>query len=84
MTVYRVLERCEGYSRLELQPVTGRTHQLRVHCAHIGCPILGDPQYGTAESMALSEKMNLTHQHLQAKRLQFPHPITGELRIIEC
>lgn len=84
LTVYRVLERCEGYSRLELQPVTGRTHQLRVHCAHIGCPILGDPQYGTAESMALSEKMNLTHQHLQAKRLQFSHPITGELRIIEC
>ena len=82
LTKYKVLERMDGYSRVELQPVTGRTHQLRVHCAHIGCPILGDPQYGTAESMALSEKMNLTHQHLQAKKLEFPHPITGETMTI--
>ena len=44
-TLYRVLER-GPICRLELRPLTGRTHQLRVHCAHEGFPILGDPQYG--------------------------------------
>ena len=44
-TRYRVLERGE-ICRLELRPLTGRTHQLRVHCAYLGFPILGDPQYG--------------------------------------
>ena len=81
LTRYKVLKAGE-VSLLELEPVTGRTHQLRVHCAYIGHPILGDPQYGTPESMALSQTMGLTHQHLQAKRLTFPHPITGEIMTI--
>lgn len=46
VTRYRVLER-GPICRLELRPITGRTHQLRVHCAHQGFPIVGDPQYGT-------------------------------------
>ena len=83
LTRYRVLER-GAVSLLELQPVTGRTHQLRVHCAYIGCPILGDPQYGTPESLALSQKMDLTHQQLQAKKLEFPHPVTGNPMTIEA
>ena len=83
LTRYRLVERLEGYSRLALEPVTGRTHQLRVHCAHMGFPILGDPQYGTEESLALSEKLGLSHQHLEAKRLCFPHPVTGEDLVIE-
>jgi len=45
-TAWRVLGTAEGLSWLELRPRTGRTHQLRVHCAHLGCPILGDPRYG--------------------------------------
>ncbi len=45
-THYRVLGRGDGISWLELRPQTGRTHQIRVHCAAIGCPLLGDPQYG--------------------------------------
>ena len=49
-TEYRVLERNGVLCKLALQPITGRTHQLRVHCAHMGFPILGDPQYHTAES----------------------------------
>ena len=68
---------------MELEPVTGRTHQLRVHCAHIGCPILGDPQYGSAESMALSREMGLPHQQLCAVRLEFVHPMTGAVHTIE-
>lgn len=45
-TEWRLMGRAEGMSWLELHPRTGRTHQVRVHCAHLGCPILGDPQYG--------------------------------------
>jgi tRNA pseudouridine32 synthase / 23S rRNA pseudouridine746 synthase len=48
LTHWRVLGRAEGLSLLELRPVTGRTHQLRVHCAAMGWPILGDAIYGTA------------------------------------
>ena len=73
-THYEILERFDTYSRLSLSPITGRTHQLRVHCVHVGCPILGDPQYGTEES-----RMNLPHQQLCAVKLRFPHPITGEM-----
>lgn len=76
-TVYRVLESDGQISRLELHPITGRTHQLRLHCAFLGCPILGDPQYGTAESMAFSEALGLTTQLLCARQLSFAHPITG-------
>ena len=76
-TEYRVLERCDGYSRLELRPLTGRTHQLRVHCAYMGWPILGDPQYGSRESQAFSLAMGMHSQVLCAKGLKFIHPITG-------
>ena len=67
---YRVLERKNGFSLLQLQPLTGRTHQLRVHCAHLGFPILGDPQYG-------NDTLGLAYQQLCAVHLRFPHPLTG-------
>ena len=54
------------------------THQLRVHCAHMGYPILGDPQYGNGAA-----DFGLAHQLLCAKRLEFIHPITGEHLILE-
>ena len=82
-TAYQVLERNEKLCKLALRPITGRTHQLRVHCAHKGFPILGDPQYGTEESQAVSMELGLTHQMLCAKRLEFRHPITGEKMILE-
>ena len=76
-TEYRVLERRQGGALLELRPLTGRTHQLRVHCSYMGWPILGDPQYGSEESMALSRRLGLTSQALCAKKLRFFHPMTG-------
>ncbi len=45
-TIYRVLARGQGRALVECQPLTGRTHQIRIHLAHIGCPIVGDPVYG--------------------------------------
>lgn len=77
-TEFRVLRRWSDRSLLELTPVTGRTHQLRVHCAYMGCPILGDPQYGTQSSLELSARLGLESQRLCAKQLRFVHPITGE------
>ena len=73
-TEYQVLQRHDGYTRLQLRPLTGRTHQLRVHCAHMGFPILGDPQYGGEKAMAFCEG----GQRLCAKTLEFTHPITKE------
>ena len=78
LTRYQILEAKGAYSRVALQPITGRTHQLRVHCAHIGCPILGDPQYASEQSKALSETLGYFTQQLCARTLSFPHPITGE------
>lgn len=83
VTEWQVLEQDEKLCKLALRPVTGRTHQLRVHCAYMGFPILGDPQYSSPESRALSEKLGLTHQLLCAKKLEFLHPMTGEYLTLE-
>ena len=82
VTVFEVLHRGEGIAKLALQPVTGRTHQLRLHCAHRSYPILGDPQYGSPESLAVSEKLGYSTQQLCAKTLAFCHPITGEMLLL--
>lgn len=77
-THYRVLRRDENTAVLALQPITGRTHQLRVHCAYMGFPILGDPQYGSETAKAFSDELGLRYQRLCAKSVSFTHPITGE------
>ncbi len=77
-THFRVLGTFGPVSRLALLPITGRTHQLRVHCAHKGFPILGDPQYGSRESMEYSLTHGLKSQLLCAKTLEFTHPITNQ------
>ena len=82
-TEFSVLCKHESTSLLALRPITGRTHQLRVHCAHMGFPIVGDPQYGSDASMTYSQKIGLHTQCLCAKALTFPHPVTGELLTIQ-
>ena len=77
-TEYHVLERFTDTSLLALRPITGRTHLLRVHCAHMGVPILGDPQYCSEASAAYSAELKLRSQLLCAKELTLPPPITGE------
>ncbi len=77
-TEYQVLESFGTHALVELTPITGRTHQLRLHCLHIGHPILGDPQYQTEDSRRFSESLGYAYQRLCAKGLAFRHPITGE------
>ena len=83
VTEYRVLKRYSEYTKLELQPVTGRTHQLRLHCAYMGWPILGDPQYGTVDSQTFSSYFFMQSQALCAGKLEFIHPITGQFLQVE-
>ena len=73
ITEYEILERIDGsHLRIALYPKTGRTHQLRVHCAHqegLNAPILGDPLYGNEKAARL---------HLHAEEITFEHPQTGK------
>jgi len=64
-------------SVLRLRLDTGRTHQIRVHCAHAGIPLLGDALYGTEDSLALSERLGVSAQALHAGRLSFRDPLGG-------
>lgn len=75
LTRYRLLRQENGHSRVELEPVTGRTHQLRVHLAAIGHPILGDGLYGDEHSAP--------RLLLHACLLRFTHPMGGELLTFE-
>ena len=76
---YRVLSSTGEASLLELHPLTGRTHQLRLHCVSLGCPILGDPQYGTEASRAFSQAHRLSYQQLCAASLRFCHPLSEKI-----
>lgn len=73
VTNYRVLKSFDQYTYLELKLETGRTHQIRVHLAFIGHPVVGDPRYGPARP-----HFGLTGQFLHAAVLGFKHPRTGE------
>ena len=70
-TEYRVLAKSGGCTLVAARPLTGRTHQLRVHFAFLGCPILSDDLYGTADD-------RIARQALHAYKLTFPHPTVGE------
>ena len=77
VTRYRVLERRGSVTRIELEPLTGRTHQLRVHASHplgLNCPIVGDRLYGTASSRLM----------LHAQSITFTHPATGRELSVEA
>jgi 23S rRNA pseudouridine955/2504/2580 synthase len=81
VTYYRVVDNVgERASWLALLPVTGRTHQLRAHCAAIGTPILGDAKYG-AGAAQLSGVPHSDRLHLHARALSIPHPQGGTLRV---
>jgi tRNA pseudouridine32 synthase / 23S rRNA pseudouridine746 synthase len=74
-TDWRVLGRCDGLTWLELKPETGRTHQLRVHCAHMDAPIAGDHVYGGDRSRA-----GARHMHLHARAISIPYDVNNPVR----
>lgn len=81
LTRYRVLEidAARAVSRIELEPFTGRSHQLRVHMEAMGYPILGDDFYGTPISCAKAERLML-----HACRIELGHPETGAPLCVDC
>ena len=83
---FEVVERFEGFASLIVKPKTGRTHQIRVHLAHIGCPVLCDRLYSGRAALSLQQinrrteddHMILDRQALHAHRIEFDHPSTGD------
>ena len=71
-----VIDRFPRATLLEIRPRTGRTHQIRVHLAAIGHPILGDGRYGGGGDD--SRALGLTRPFLHSSRIAFVHPVTGE------
>lgn len=83
ITKFRVICRFDNCSLVEISPITGRTHQIRVHFSYIGHPIIGDKQYGNKDSERLAQKLGLGRQFLHAKKLVFTHPVSGKRMEIE-
>lgn len=82
VSFYRVIEQAaQRLTWLEMQPHTGRTHQLRVHAAYIGCPIIGDPKYFEADTNWDFPGGMQNRLHLHARRIVIPHPDKGVIDI---
>jgi 23S rRNA pseudouridine1911/1915/1917 synthase len=92
VTFYEVAERFDGFAAMRVKPRTGRTHQIRVHLAHAGAPVLCDRQYGGRARITRGEIRRdpddmlviLDRQALHAARLTFTHPATGEPLEVEA
>ncbi|MCC6464585.1 MAG: RluA family pseudouridine synthase [Planctomycetes bacterium] len=79
VTNYRVLSQRGQYTLVELDLVTGRTHQIRAHLAHVGAPLAGDDEYGSREhNRHATQRLGLSRQFLHAARVQLTHPQSGE------
>ena len=83
-TVFRLIRNFPGYSLLDAELKTGRTHQIRVHLAHIGYPIAGDDKYGDFDANQRLAKLGLKRMFLHAASLEFSHPRGAQTVRIEA
>lgn len=83
-TIFRLLERYEGFSLLEAELKTGRTHQIRVHLSALGHAIAGDSKYGDATLNRKVSKQGLRRMFLHAAKLELAHPLSGEPLLFEA
>ena len=92
VSFYEVIERFQGFATVLVKPKTGRTHQIRIHMAHVGCPVLCDKLYSGRASVTLKDFSKnaaddvplLSRQALHARSIEFDHPVTGERMTIEA
>ena len=77
-TSYELLEEHGPWNLYAFHPLTGRTHQIRLHAMASGAPLLGEPVYSTEESRTFSDTLGLTIQQLCCTEMTFPHPLTGK------
>lgn len=82
-SVVRLVKRWQRFSLLEVELKTGRTHQIRVHLAHLGFPLCGDDKYGDFPLNKALEQEGLRRMFLHAAHLSFVHPLTGEPIVLQ-
>ena len=77
-TDFRIVQRFGMATLVEAKPLTGRTHQIRVHAAWVGCPLAGDDKYNNKHSNAAFAKLGIKRLCLHAAEVRFPHPVSGK------
>ncbi len=83
-TFFRRLQKYEDSTLVEASPKTGRTHQIRVHAAWLGHPIIGDGRYGDEEDNKAFKNKGYKRLFLHAQQLQFAHPVSGEVMVFNA
>jgi 23S rRNA pseudouridine955/2504/2580 synthase len=78
-TDFRIVKSFAGATLVEARPLTGRTHQIRVHAALVGCPLIGDDKYSASKSNAAFAKRGIKRLCLHAAEVRFPHPVSGKV-----
>ena len=81
-TDFKILKQFANATLVEARPLTGRTHQIRVHAALAGCPLVGDDKYNTESSNAVFARIGIKRLCLHAAEVSFPHPQTGKIQKI--
>lgn len=83
-SIVRLVSRWENYSLVEVELKTGRTHQIRVHLAHLGFPLVGDDKYGDFQSNRQLQKKGLKRMFLHAEKLKMRHPLSDDELALSC